>query len=128
MLEMATVPVTATCTAGPSAVTGERCGAPAVRGFVGADGRTHRYECAGCAPQTPAGEWERDERGMPIGYYVTVRDGARSGFLLGPYRTHGEALGQVDRGRELAERGDPFAHFYAFGTARAPERRTVFGA
>lgn len=74
-----------------------------------------------------AGEWERDENGLPLGYYVTVVNGQRVGWLLGPYRTHGEAEGEVDRGRELAMEADPFAHFYAFGTARAPERGTVFG-
>lgn len=79
------------------------------------------------ATATATREWERDARGMPLGYYVTVRDAGKTGFLLGPYRTHGESLEQVDRGRELALAADPFACFYAFGTARAPERRTVFG-
>jgi hypothetical protein len=35
-------------------------------------------------------------------FFVTVVDGPRYGFLLGPYATHEEALGQVDRGRKLA--------------------------
>lgn len=74
-----------------------------------------------------AGEWERDARGMPLGYYVTVRDAGKTGFLLGPYRTRGEALESVDAGRELALKADAFAHFYAFGTAKAAERATVFG-
>src|SRR5436305_14155355 len=71
--------------------------------------------------------WERDANGLPIGYYVTVRDAGRAGFLLGPYRRHREALADVDRGAELARAADPRAAFYAFGTARAPERRAVFG-
>lgn len=33
-----------------------------------------------------------------IGYYVTVKDGPRTGFLLGPYDTHAEALAQLNRG------------------------------
>lgn len=65
--------------------------------------------------------------GHNMGYYVTVRDAGKTGFLLGPYPTHDEALGNVEHGRELALKRDPFAHFYAFGTARATERQTVFG-
>lgn len=34
-----------TCTIGPSAVTGERCGKPAVHTFIGSDGETYA-ECA----------------------------------------------------------------------------------
>jgi hypothetical protein len=63
-------------------------------------------------------------------YYVTVRDDGRTGFLLGPYATHGEALAQVDRGRELANGATPWAAFYAFGTSSLPAhiaRETVFG-
>lgn len=37
--------MTLTCTHGPSAVTGERCGAPAVTSFTGAHGETFA-ECA----------------------------------------------------------------------------------
>lgn len=65
-------------------------------------------------------------------YYVTVRDHDRTGWLLGPYDTHAEALANVDRGNELACNADPRAHWYAFGTARitdpsAPLPATVFG-
>jgi hypothetical protein len=121
VIQMLTVPRTARCTVGPTAVGGRLCNAPAVAGW--ADGPRHFYECAAHAPA----EWERDENGLPLGYYVTVVNGRRVGWLLGPYRTHGEAEGEVDRGRGLAEAADPYAHFYAFGTARAPERGTVFG-
>jgi hypothetical protein len=41
---MTSVPRTATCTVGPSAVERERCGKPAVTGFIGNDGK-HYYEC-----------------------------------------------------------------------------------
>ena len=61
-------------------------------------------------------------------FYVTVRDGPRTGYLLGPYRTHREALAQVDRGRSLAYDADPRAPFYAYGTAGTAETlSTVFG-
>lgn len=39
------VPAGATCTIGPSAVTGLRCGAPGVRAFRGSDGTLY-VECA----------------------------------------------------------------------------------
>lgn len=53
------------------------------------------------------------------GFYVTVRGGARSGFLLGPYATHAEAESNVGRARRYAGQVDDRAHWYAFGTARA---------
>ncbi|MGY5634217.1 hypothetical protein ACW7N6_38400 [Streptomyces sp. UC1A3] len=54
------------------------------------------------------------------GFYVTVRDGAKVGFLLGPYATHDEALANVDRAREEVMRRDPFGcSFWGFGTAKA---------
>ena len=53
------------------------------------------------------------------GYYVSIlRDGRRMGLLLGPFETHGEALGQVRAARVLAERVDPWAAFDAIGTVR----------
>jgi len=61
-------------------------------------------------------------------YYVSVVDGARKGILLGPYSTHEEALKNVDRGKELANKADSRAAFYAFGTAGSDEElKTVFG-
>jgi hypothetical protein len=63
-------------------------------------------------------------------YFVTVRDGNRSGFLLGPYTTHQEALDLVDRGRDLACAANDRAWFYSYGTAGAPVgliKETVFG-
>jgi hypothetical protein len=66
------------------------------------------------------------------GYYVTVVNGMFTGFLLGPYDTHVEALAQVGRGNDLACKADPRAHWYAFGTARITDPavrtpKTVFG-
>ena len=61
-------------------------------------------------------------------FYVTVVDGRRSGFLLGPYATHQEAIDNVDRGRRLANEADPRAAFYAFGTSSTHSpRKTAFG-
>jgi hypothetical protein len=54
-----------------------------------------------------------------VSYYVSVRDGARYGLLLGPFELHEDALSHVDDVREAAERGDPWAHFYAFGTCKS---------
>ena len=54
-----------------------------------------------------------------IGYYVSIiRSAQQRGLLLGPYRTHDEALGQVERGRSLARQQDLWSEFDAFGTAR----------
>lgn len=51
-------------------------------------------------------------------FFVTVRnDVGRVGWLLGPYEEHTEAVANVDRGRNLAEKADPWSSFYAFGTA-----------
>jgi len=64
-------------------------------------------------------------------FYVTVRDAGRTGFLLGPYDTHPDALQEVDRGRRLAIAANDRAWFYAYGTAsvtRAAIIQTVFGA
>ena len=52
------------------------------------------------------------------GYYVTVREAKRVGFLAGPYDTHAEALAKVDEATRRAKEADAWAHFYAFGTTR----------
>jgi hypothetical protein len=64
-------------------------------------------------------------------FYVTIKRGDRTGWLLGPYATHDLALASVDRGRELAVKADTWASFDAFGTASVPTgtaRKTVFGS
>lgn len=64
------------------------------------------------------------------GYFVTVLDGTRVGWLLGPYDTHEDALANVERGNALASAADARAHWYAFGTARVKGGRlpsAVFG-
>ena len=60
-------------------------------------------------------------------FYVSVVDGGRYGFLSGPYATHAEAMADVNEVQVLAEKHDPGAAFYAFGTARAPEGYTTPG-
>ncbi len=63
-------------------------------------------------------------------YFVSVRDAGKVGFLLGPYATHAEALRNVERGKELGEKANSWAVFYAFGTCSAPMghvKNTVFG-
>ena len=62
-------------------------------------------------------------------YYVTVRDAGHTGWLLGPFTTHQEALDAVERGRDLANEWNAKAWFMAFGTASVPSGtriRTVF--
>ena len=62
-------------------------------------------------------------------FYVTVVDGSRVGFLLGPYGDHQTAIDNVARGRDLANETDPRAAFYSFGTSSTKrERQTVFGS
>jgi len=56
----------------------------------------------------------------PGHYYVTMKDYDRTAWLLGPYVSHAKALALVPEAKRLAKKVDPFAHFYAFGTARIP--------
>jgi len=53
----------------------------------------------------------------PKYFYASVIDGDRKALLLGPYNTHEEAQANVERAKALAEEVDPWAYFYAFGTA-----------
>lgn len=64
---------------------------------------------------------------MTIGFYVTVKDGSRTGFLLGPYDTHDEALANVERGKTLAMNTDNAARtwFYAYGTSKLTTGKPV---
>lgn len=52
------------------------------------------------------------------GYYVTVRDGGRTGFLVGPLRTHRQALDRVDDARLLAREANDRAIWYEYGTSK----------
>ncbi len=52
-------------------------------------------------------------------YYVSIiREGGAYVFLRGPFTKHQDALDAVAPSREIAERVDPRACWYAFGTAR----------
>lgn len=55
---------------------------------------------------------------MSTGFYVSVVNGTQRGLLLGPYAAQSEAEANLDRARDLAVEVDPWAHHYAFGTAR----------
>ena len=64
-------------------------------------------------------------------FYVTVRDAGRTGFLLGPYETHIDALQHVEKGRKLAQGANDRAWFYSYGTSSLPVTdhiKTIFGA
>lgn len=56
----------------------------------------------------------------PRDYFVSLRRGERTALLAGPFATHAEALGLVDRATDEANRVDPWAHFDAFGTCSLP--------
>lgn len=65
-------------------------------------------------------------------YYVVCRDGDRTGWLLGPYADHSEAIERVASAKRQAEDAVPRAWAYTFCTARiapggALPARTVFG-
>lgn len=49
-------------------------------------------------------------------YYVTVRDAGRTGFLVGPFDNHDDALAMVRPAQDKAIELQPLAHFYAYGT------------
>ena len=58
---------------------------------------------------------------LKTGFYVTVVDAGRRGFLLGPFDSHEEAKSNIERGRDLAIKNNVRAHFYGYGTARVKQ-------
>jgi len=52
-------------------------------------------------------------------YYVSCQDGGRRALVAGPYPDHDTALAEVDLVKAEAERVDPRAIWYAWGTARS---------
>lgn len=54
---------------------------------------------------------------MTTGFYVTLKDGPRTAWLLGPFATHDEALARVDEAWNRACDVDPRCHFAFRGTA-----------
>ena len=53
-----------------------------------------------------------------IGYYVTMIDGPKTAWLLGPFDNHAQALALVEIARNAAIEINGFYHFCAFGTTR----------
>ena len=53
-------------------------------------------------------------------FYVSVVNGKQWNALVGPFRIHRQALDLVERTRQEAEKVDPYAHFYEFGTVKMP--------
>jgi hypothetical protein len=51
-------------------------------------------------------------------YYVSVVNGKRWNVLAGPFLSHRQALDMVEATRKEAEKIDPYAHFYSFGTVK----------
>ena len=51
-------------------------------------------------------------------YYVSVIDGPRYGFLLGPFKFLWSAKAYVERVRDKTNELDPRAWFWAFGTCK----------
>jgi hypothetical protein len=64
-----------------------------------------------------------------MSFYVTVKDGARTGYLVGPFVRHGDALRTVTAARHEAEKVDTRAMFggYAYGTSRRKVDHKVVG-
>jgi len=60
-----------------------------------------------------------------IGYYVTIKDGPRTCFALGPFSHHAESLAQVDRVREYVCERDNWAWFYGFGTTKITTEKAL---
>lgn len=52
------------------------------------------------------------------GYYVTIKRGTRTGFLLGPYAIHSDALTRVNAARDAATEIDGAAWFDLIGTSK----------
>lgn len=54
-------------------------------------------------------------------FYVSVVDGSRYGFLIGPFKLHQTALSIVDDVSKLTQERYPWSHFYSFGTCSLPK-------
>jgi hypothetical protein len=60
-------------------------------------------------------------------YYVSAVDGHDWWKMAGPYRTHAEALADVNRALEIANKHDGRAWFMSWGTIRVAEGSSVPG-
>jgi hypothetical protein len=63
----------------------------------------------------------------PGNYYVSMVDGPRFALLAGPFAQHAVALDQVEPAKTIAQKLDPWADFYAFGTVRMADDYTTPG-
>lgn len=59
------------------------------------------------------------------GYYVSVKRGREYRLVLGPYPSHGEALANVTRGRNLACDRNARHWFDAFGTCKVTQSKPL---
>ncbi len=55
----------------------------------------------------------------PGPYFVSAIDGRKNYLMAGPYAQHADALEDVQRVREIADKADGRSHFMAWGTCRA---------
>jgi hypothetical protein len=54
----------------------------------------------------------------PGPYYVSAIDGTKKFIMAGPYAQHADALADVERARQIADKADGRAWFMACGTCR----------
>jgi len=59
------------------------------------------------------------------GYYVTLKDGERTAWLLGPFSDHERAKAAVKEAADKAEDIDPRAYWYAHGTSSIDTEKTL---
>ena len=55
---------------------------------------------------------------LKSGYYVTMIDGPKTAWLLGPFDEHSQALEMVEPARNASIEINGFYHFCAFGTSK----------
>ena len=61
----------------------------------------------------PAKDWREN----PC-FYVSVVDGPKLALLAGPFQAHQAALDLVEKASDIAQKKEPWAWFYAFGTVK----------
>jgi hypothetical protein len=71
------------------------------------------------------GKVRKGEIQMAKGYYVTLKDGQRTAWLLGPFADHERARAAVRVAADEAERIDPRCFFYAHGTSSIESDRPL---
>jgi len=61
-------------------------------------------------------------------YYVTAIDAGKTYFMAGPYNTHIEALNNVDKSLQVADKHDGRAWFMAWGTVQMKSYCAIVGS